>query len=356
MRREIFVPARGQYDNIGDILLRRQLLDWLRDSGTLHIYLGQSPVGYDEGLRLRTGDVLYRSFRDWYVAALWSAACGRASYAFKPGEIQLTLIGMKEHLSMLPVIALIRARRGTVARIGVGSRNFAPLPRALIWPSVALSTVSMWRDAATADYLGHGSVIPDLAFAESSPAHDEPAGAHRDLLVVSMRSDRPYPSEIWRDALRATARRHGLEIWAVTQVYRDDNRAARLAADLGGHALRWDGTGHLAQEERLRGLYRRAALVISDRLHVLIGAATEGAIPAAVLVDSSDKIARSFAAADLHGITFESTGMTADEIGARLDGLLRRRDAILQKIANAQFELAAARWSIHQVLAPRRPR
>ena len=109
MRREIFVPARGQYDNIGDILLRRQLLDWLRDSGTLHIYLGQSPVGYDEGLRLRTGDVLYRSFRHWYVAALWSAARGRASYAFKPGEIQLTLIGMKEHLSMLPVIALIRA-------------------------------------------------------------------------------------------------------------------------------------------------------------------------------------------------------------------------------------------------------
>jgi hypothetical protein len=72
--KQIFVPARGQFDNIGDILLRRQLLDWLRSSGPLHVYLGSSPPGYAEGLRLQPEDVRYHSFRAWYLAALRSAA------------------------------------------------------------------------------------------------------------------------------------------------------------------------------------------------------------------------------------------------------------------------------------------
>ena len=349
MRREIFVPARGQYDNIGDILLRRQLLDWLRDSGPLHVYVGASPHGYDDGLRLRPEDVRYRSFRSWYLAALRSSARGTGSYVFKPGEIQLTLLGMKEHLSMLPVIALARARRGAVARVGVGSRNFAPLPRALIWPSIALSSVSLWRDAATAEYLGHGEVMPDLAFGDGD-GESAPAG-RRDLLAVSMRSDRPYPSKAWLEAVRSLADRRGLDIVAVTQVLRDDEKSARLAADLGGTAVRWNGTAHHEHEERLRAVYRRAALTVSDRLHVLVAALTEGAVPAALLVDSSDKIARHFAAAGIHDISVPSAGLDAEDIVRRLDDLLGRRAPILAQLSRARAELEAVRRRLARVLA-----
>ena len=59
---QIFAVGRGQYENVGDIILRRQLLDWLRPVGRLHVYVGQSPDGYDQGLGLRDGDVVYRSF------------------------------------------------------------------------------------------------------------------------------------------------------------------------------------------------------------------------------------------------------------------------------------------------------
>ncbi|MDJ0347970.1 hypothetical protein [Cryobacterium sp. PH29-G1] len=357
--REIFVPARGQYDNIGDILLRRELLNWLRACGPLHVYVGDAPDGYAEGLGLTHTDVQYRSFRRWYAAALRSAARGRASYVFKPGEIQLTLIGMKEHLAMLPVLALVRARRGRVARVGVGSRNFAPVPRALMGPSIALSNVSLWRDAATAGYLGQGSIMPDLAFARASTAESSAqSGAAevstapvRDVLVVSMRSDLEYPSEAWLAGVRAVAAENGLQIWCVTQVLRDDDKCARLAEDLGGQALRWNGTAHDQQEQRLRALYRRAALAVSDRLHVLVGALTEGAVPAALLVDAkSDKIARHFAAAGLYDVSVASAGLTAVDIAGRLQNLLGRRTAILAGLAEAQGELQTVRRLLDQVL------
>jgi hypothetical protein len=347
MHRDIFVPARGQYDNIGDILLRRQLLDWLRASGPLHVYVGEAPDGYADGLGLTDDDVQYRSFRRWYAAALGRAARGRASYVFKPGEIQLTLVGMKEHIVMLPVLALVRARKGRVARVGVGSRNFAPLPRALMGPSIALSNLSLWRDAATAGYLKQGSIMPDLAFASVSDVTDDP----RDVLVVSMRSDLDYPSDAWLAGVCTVAADNGLKIWCVTQVLRDDDKCGRLALDLDARVLRWNGTGHDEQEKRLRALYRRAAMAVSDRLHVLVGALTEGAVPAALLVDArSDKIARHFAAAGLHDVSIASAGLTAEEITARLQNLLGRREPILAGLAEAQHELQTVRRLLDDVL------
>jgi hypothetical protein len=221
--------------------------------------------------------------------------------------------------------------------------------------------MSMWRDAATAGYLGQGGIMPDLAFAGvSSPANvsgadvdgsDASGGARRDVLVVSMRSDLGYPSAAWLAGVRAVAADNGLEIWCVTQVLRDDNKCGQLATDLGGQALRWNGTAHDEQEQHLRALYHRAALAVSDRLHVLVGALTEGAVPAALLVDAkSDKIARHFAAAGLHDVSIASAGLSAAEITARLQNLVGRRAAILAGLAEAQDELQTVRRLLDQVL------
>jgi glycosyltransferase involved in cell wall biosynthesis len=361
--REIFVPARGQYENIGDVLLRRQLLDWLRECGPLRVYVGYSPDGYDDGLRLRPEDVRYRSFVQWYMAGLASAARGRASYVFKPGEIQLTLLGMKEHVSMLPLLALVRLRGGVVARVGVGSRNFSRIPRALIMPSIAASDLSLWRDSETAAYLGHGDVMPDLGFGEGSPGSVlEPAGSdsespRRDALVVSMRSDlghRPYPSAEWLSAVRTLAGRHNLEVWVATQVHVDDERSRQLAVQLDARLLPWDGTAHHEQEERLRALYRRSALVVSDRLHVLVAALTEGAVPAALLLDSSDKIARHFAAAFIDDVSVASASLGEQGIVDRLEALLGRREELLSQLEFARADLRSAHVRLAAVLGDRR--
>jgi len=312
MTRPIYVPAIGQYDNIGDIILRRPLLDALRQRGPLHVYIGNAPDGYAEGLQVRPGDTIYRSFRRWYLAALRDAIRGGIVYVFKPGEIQMSLPGMKEHLSALPLLALSRARGGVALRVGVGSRNFSRRFRPLFMPSVRLSDLSLWRDARTQEFVGKGEVMPDLAFREGSSPSAWPS--QRSVLVVSMRSDRPYPSEAWIRAVRAYADVRGFEIWTVTQVLRDEARSRRLAADLDGKTLGWDGTAHHAQEERLRELYSRTAVAVSDRLHVLIGAFTEGARPVALLVDDSDKIRRHFAAAGIEDITIAGARLSQAEL------------------------------------------
>src|SRR4029079_18374413 len=85
---EIFAVGRGQYENIGDIILRRPLLDWAREAGRLHVYVGDSPAGYDEGLGLQPEDRVYRSFRQWYAALVKAAVAGNAHSIYKPGEVQ----------------------------------------------------------------------------------------------------------------------------------------------------------------------------------------------------------------------------------------------------------------------------
>lgn len=352
---EVFGVARGQYDNIGDIVLRRQLLDWVRPAGRLHVYVGQSPAGYDDALRLQPADVRYRSYRAWYRAALAAAATGRSAYVFKPGEIQLTLVGMKEHVSVLPLLTTLRLRGGRAVRAGVGSRNQAPLPRALMRPSIALSDVTLWRDPATGAYMRSGAVMPDLAFGEGAPdtavATFGSVAPDRDALVVSMRGDRPYPGAGFLAGVRRYAAEHGLTPWAVTQVRSDEERTRRLAADLGGRALAWDpATPHDLQEARLRALYRRSALALSDRLHVAIAAYTEGAVPVAALPEPSDKIDRHFVAIGVTGLTVDAGGAAEGAVTARLAELAGRRAELFEKLLDARAELRRHRDEVRRVL------
>lgn len=361
-RRDVFTVARGQYENIGDVLLRRPLLRWARESGhRLHVYVGHSPDGYDEGLALHPGDVVYRSFARWYAALVRSAWAGRASSVFKPGEIQLTLVGTKEHLVMLPAVALVRARGGVVLRVGAGARNFAPLPRALVRPSIALTTYTRWRDEATAAYLGGGPAMPDLGYAEGADTAVLRAARdgddERDVLVISFRADsevapRPYPTPAVIEAVRRYAAEEGLQIWVVTQVSVDDDRSHRLAAELDAEVLGWPHpTGHDVQEARLRALYRRTRVVLSDRLHVVIGAFTEGAAPVSLQMDGSDKAARHLSTIGVHDVTVDARGLDTEAVLTRVRAAAARRTQALDALLVARERLAAVRDDVVRLLS-----
>jgi hypothetical protein len=356
---KVFAIARGQYENVGDIILRRQLLDWVRPVGDMHVYVGNSPAGYDEGLGLGPQDHVYRSLRAWYKAALVSAFKGRTAYVFKPGEIQLTLVGMKEHFSVLPLLMALRLRGGKAIRAGVGTRNYAPVPRALMRPSIALSDITLWRDVATGEYMKTGGVMPDLAFGEGADddrvASFRTCPPERDVLVVSMRGDdpaRPYPGREWVEGVRAYAESNGLEIWVVTQVRTDDDRTVRLAETLGGRVLGWEEqTRHDEQERRLRELYARTAIALSDRLHVVIAAFTEGAVPVGSLVVDSDKVDRHFRTIGIEGVSVSATAESAEEVSERLAALAARRADMFDRLLEARTRLRRHRNEIQRMLA-----
>ncbi|MGW9113329.1 glycosyltransferase [Microbacterium sp. NPDC055683] len=346
---EIYVPAIGQYDNIGDVILRRRLIRWLQPLGRLHVFVGDSPAGYAEALGLADDDIVYRSFAAFYRDAVRDALRGRASYVFKPGEIQITLAGLKEHVSLVPLQLLVRARGGAVIRVGAGSRGFRPLARALMLPSLSLTDLTVWRDHRTARFLGTGGVGPDLAFAEGS---DHPRGdEERTLLVVSMRGDRPVPPDAWFDGVRAVAERRGLEVVAIVQVERDRLHSALLAERLGGRVHPWPDADHGGHELALRELYRHAAVVVSDRLHVLIAAVTEGAPAAAALVDASDKIDRHFRAASLPDVSLPIASRPADDVDRFVDAAVDDWPRFARGLETARAELEGIRASVERVLA-----
>lgn len=345
VKRAIFVPGVGQYDNIGDIVLRRPLLSALRPLGPLHVYLGDAPPGYAEALALDERDHVYRSYSRWYWALLRSALLGRAHYVFKPGEIQLTVVGMKEHVGMLPGLAAVRLSGGRVLRLGSGARGPGRVGAALMTPSIALSHLTIWRDAKTRTWLHGGDVMPDLAFVTEPPGEPEP----RALLTVSMRGDRPEPDADFFDTVLALATDRGLTLVAVTQVGRDAERTALLAQRLASSADDWDGGDHRKQEAALHATYRRSEVVVSDRLHVLIAAAVDGAIPLALLTAASDKIDRHFIAAGLPAISVEAGDHDALEKARTIirswpgaEGMERARVEVSHALARAAELLAGA--------------
>lgn len=360
--RSIFAVGRGQYENIGDIILRRQLLDWLRESGPLHVYVGNSPWGYDDGLRLGPDDRVYRSLLRWYAALAREALAGRANSVFKPGEIQLTLIGMKEHLVMLPGIALVRLGGGQVIRAGVGARNFAPLPRAIMGPSMALSSYTRWRDDKTAGYMRVGAAMPDLGYGEGASdeelrAFAAQSDAERRVLVLSLREDhevdaRPYPGADWLAAIKGFAQREDLDIVVVTQVAVDAERSRRLAADLDADILDWDPSHtHDQHEILLRELYRTARIAMSDRLHVIIMAFTEGAAPVSLQMDASTKASRHFETIGIHDVTVDMSRTTPERGLETISAVAARRSELLEKLLVARGRLRGVRDDIQALLA-----
>lgn len=342
----VFVPAVGQYDNIGDVILRRPHLAMLRPHGTLHVYLGHHPEGYAAGLDLDASDVVYRSFRQWYTALLEHARTETVHYAFKPGEIQLSVPGLKEHVVMVPALRAVHNSGGRVVRIGAGARALARVPRAMMRPSLALTDLSVWRDADTAAFLG-GETMPDLGFATGP---ERPPLAERDLLVLSLRGDRPTPPPVWLSGMRRLAAHLGVAPMVVTQVARDSGRSAELARALDAELLDFDGHDHAGQEAALRAAYGRAAAVSSDRLHVLIAAATEDAPVLAPLPHGGMKIRRHFEAAGFPQIDWDVRTQTPTDL---VDEALRRREAQQsdpQRLARARAAITGTRAHVDALL------
>lgn len=350
MKKSIFVPGVGQHENIGDIILRRPLINWLRESGELHIYVGSSTEGYDKGLGIQPQDVLYHSFIKWYLVALWQALRLNAHYAFKPGEIQLTILGLKEHLVILPLLLILRLTGGKVIRIGSGARNYAALPRLFMMPSVWLANMLMWRDPKTTAYMKAGTTMPDLAFFEGANVVDHLPISERNILVVSMRGDREHPSDEWLEAVKSYAHKHSLSIFLITQVLRDSALSKKLADKLGADLLDWDGENHDLQEHLLRELYSRTHTVVSDRLHVLITAYTHGAIPVGMLSYTSDKIKRHFDAAGVHDVSIFTSGMTREAIFDSMQVIFNNHAAILSALSVTREKLNTIKKQVSALL------
>jgi hypothetical protein len=299
----IYVPLVGQFDNIGDVILRRQLAARLNAAGEIHVLVGSAPDEFVAALQLSPKAVVHRSVSSWYRHAVLTGT-KRPYYFFKPGEMRLALSGLREHVGVLPLLAAVRLKGGGIGCVGVGSRGRSRLAKALATPALKLSHSTFWRDAETQSEFGFGDTVPDLAFAEGLELSSAAPGSEEGkYLVASFRSDRRDLLESEVSALAEFARSHDCEVVIAPQVRRDGRAAELLAHRLGARYSAWTSQDHIGRETELRQLYRNARVVVSNRLHVLVAALTEGAAIAGMGVDVGNKVERHFRTAGIPEVT-----------------------------------------------------
>lgn len=344
---DVLVSAVGQHDNIGDTVLRRAYLDEVRPLGRLHVFVGDKPDGYVGGLGLQPTDVVHRSPGTWRAGVRDGLLAG-SFYGFDSGETELRRPYARRYARLAPLLAVNRARGGAAVQVGTGVRadDRWRVPIAAV---LRLCDVVAWRDAYSRELMGVGTVEPDWALALGADEGTLRAGTDRSLLAVSLRQGtgdvrRDPPDPAWAKRVRALADGLGVTPVVVTQVGRDAAFGDRLAHDLGVEHLTWDGDDHAAQEARLRELYRRCSHVLSDRLHVAVVAATEGAVPVGlaaptVLGQAPDKLVRTLTAAGITGTCLPRDLPDVDGAVARLARV--DRGAVVDAVLHSRARLAA---------------
>lgn len=326
---DVFVTALGQRDNAGDTALRRAYITALREAGRLHVFVGDRPATFTDNLGLRPDDVLYRDSASWRRGVTQHLRRGRTLYAYSAGEIEVDRRHGSNYLRTWLPLRLGRVRGNRTVHTGVGVRE-DDSARRLMSLVLRRSDVVTWRDAWSAELMGIGGVQPDWAFREGSVGADplaseagSPPPPERDVVAVALRWDRPLPPTELLDQLRLGVEARGQRIVCVAQTERDGARATELAALLDGEAVTWTGADHAVNEAAVRAVYRRSVVAVSDRLHGLVFAMTEGAAPVVLGDDAAGKAVRTLSVVHPDLVRLP---LTAPEPGVADDALQRAAD------------------------------
>lgn len=348
----ILASAVGQYDNVGDTVLRRGFLDHLRTIAPLRVYVGDKTDDYVSGLGLQPDDIAVRDSKEWRASVSRSLLTG-GIYAFDTGETEAERAFAKRYVKLAPLLAVNRLRGGTAVQLGVGVRASTPW-RHPISTVLRLCDMVSWRDEKSRRMMGLGTVTPDWAFALGSPDEFlEDDRAPRPYLAVAFRQGlshmaRDKPSDAWVETVRAMAERLGLEPIVVAQIERDGPLAHELADRLGCDALPWLDDNHARQEARLRETYRRSALVLSDRLHAVVIAATEGAVPIALSTGPMDKVTRTLEGAGIPRTSVPRDLADPAAVNAVVDDALAGRDEIMAAVISSRMRLRAVTTTLRE--------
>ena len=314
-RRKLFVLLQGQEDNFGDILIRRNMLELLREYGEPNVFLGSSREAFLPQMNPKGDDIVFDSAVKWYFSAMYHVCFRGGRYIYKPGEIQITVRGMKEHLAVLPLALVSKLTYGRMIRFGSGTRDDpSPFMASVFRLILRFDDATFWRDNETRMAVRRGRVAPDLAFYSKQTNLGSPPleSTLRQTVVVSVRGDRGSISAEWLKSIEEFALMRNFKIVMTYQVGRDRDRNRTIAEEL---SWGFFDPGMIGPETpdgtQLAELYDRAAVVVSDRLHVLVYALTRGAAIVGVGTDNAGKLRRCLGVVGLSERIVDRTASTS---------------------------------------------
>ena len=275
---DTYYSASAQEDNLGDSVIRRIALGWIPSDGrTVHVYIGNMSGAYVDVVAAGRPDLrLYRSSRLFFRSWAQSTAGRRAAVVFAPGPRNAgrSLAETGAAGRALLMTGATRMAGGPVITVGGALSGIVSPALVAHRLSARLETHHSVRDPHSQRLLRAGVLVPDVAFSGADPA---PSAPERPVLAISLRADREIDdSALTR--LVVDSRALGIEPVLVTQVRRDESFHDEIAARLRLRHVAWAGRTHGEQLLRLEEVYREAAAVYSNRLHVCIFAARHGAV------------------------------------------------------------------------------
>lgn len=289
MKRQVFGSISAQPDNLGDIAIRRVFFESHIEAGHNLVLLShRMPQAYIDLFHFSDGVTLVRSPLIFQVRLLVAALRRRANLVYAPGPHIMTdsLRGVAKTLLMVGNVAMIRVSGGKVTTAGRALRGAGSIAKALERQIISMSSVYTVRDSVSGDNVGVKlATSPDIALGVKG----EPSSGSRSTIAFSFRNDIAVSHALVRK-LATAFQTEGFGVTLVSQVQRDDKQHAALAKELNLEAVLWGDLSHEEQQSRVEDVYRRAAAVMSNRLHGLIFGITAGAIPIEFRAGKSDKI------------------------------------------------------------------
>lgn len=298
-RPSVFIWATGQLDNIGDSLLRRPYIATLSTLGEPCVWVKDADQAFLTGMGLSEQSNIEHDYGQWYRRAFKAALRGKATVAVNAGEVPVSRKGALRLASIALLASLARSRGGTLVWLGAGVPPSSSKLLAMPYKLTSRLAQHVWvRDPDSNAMLPGSQLVPDWAFDLGDPV-DDWTEEGRSVLAVTLRGDRPLPSDEWFTWLQQQAESNSLTLTFLAQVKSDNSRAEELAERFQAEALLFPDVDHSVQEDTVRALYRRSAYIVGDRLHGLIVGATEGAVPVGWVPTSKGKIRRHFNGADM---------------------------------------------------------
>ncbi len=352
MNKHIFIPVVGQFTNVGDVMHRKELISWLKNRAILHVYVGGAPKSFVNSLELEESAIAYTSITKWLLAII-KHLHRKPSFIFNPGEINLRNKRLIGEIGLIPFTLLIRMFGGKVIRVGIAAKQNKTKLK-FLWKCIfRISNKIYWRTLSSHHYFKIGKVIPDLAFAQKANQFQNSTQQlpERSLLTISMRFDRPTPSEKWYKAIRNVADFSQLDICVISQVRMDNNRTKQIANYFGVNPILWkEEDTHKTQETIVREKYSKSKILVSDRLHVLIAGATEMALPCVILTTNSTKINDHFDVIDYGRISINENESSLDELITFLKNQLVRERELTQKTDKAFAQISKVSEDLKEYL------
>jgi hypothetical protein len=350
----IIASAQAQFDNLGDVIIRRNFIHWLAEMDEVLTLVGAAPPSYVEALMLPANAIPFTSLRD-AARILGLGRLRGSSMAFAPGEHSLVTQPslVAKAVANLLLTGAVRAGGGRVVKIGRGYRGEGQALRVLERLQVALSNGTWVRDTEAVGIFPRASLMPDIALASDllDPRRRVDEGetwpGERMSVSVSLRNDRSSRAEDFVDATALIVERTGLAPVVVSQVRRDEPTSSSLAESLGGRHVEWKGS-YVEQLERVARAYATSQFVVSDRLHVLLFALLRGAVPVGLETGKDRKLSRQLGGLGLGGLVTESgnwkelVSRVSDDPAAALEtsrrslrGATERLDAVKEEVRRA---------------------